>query len=66
MFVSLIIHLFQFVFSAGTIFSLITNQPEEYFDLFFQRSERDDNGKKLNIPGNGREGNRPNTEWKFL
>ena len=33
------IHL-MILFSHGTIFSLTTNQPEQYFDLFIQRSER--------------------------
>ena len=40
MFASLIIRLFQLVFSARTVFSLTTNQPEQCFGLFFQRSER--------------------------
>ena len=40
MFASLIIRLFQLVFSAEIVFSLTTNQPEQCFGLFFQRSER--------------------------
>ena len=36
LFVSLIIRTFQLVFSARTVFSLTTNQPEQCFDLFFQ------------------------------
>ena len=41
LFIYLIIHLFQLVFSVRTVFFSPTNQSEQYFGLFFQRSERD-------------------------
>ena len=41
LFVSLIIRLFSLFFQPEQCFFLATNQPEQYFGLFFQRSEQD-------------------------